>query len=360
MKNLLFGLIAIVGLTLSLHSCKEEIDLNGDFRETAVVYALLDASETTHMMKITRAFIGPGNSYEFAQKPDSSYFPNLEGTVTELNNGIPTGVSWDLMDTVVLNKDPNGAFYAPEQKLYYFNGTLNQDNEYRLDLNINNGQFTVTSTTEMVRELSEAISGATQPYKFVDNSNDLRTSGVHITSTQNAHKLELNLRVEFTEWVGSTPTIKSFTYRAGTADCVENADKIFAVSGEAFMNNIIDACTDDPFITKRTFNSITTLFTGASEDLAEYISVNQPSTDLAQSKPSFTNLEASGDFRVVGIFTSRSTKSVYKPFIDATMLANLRVIDKKTTRYLCQNLGKLFCSDHPGDQAAADDAWNCN
>ena len=357
MKNLLFGLVAIVGLTLSLQSCKEEIDLNGDFRETAVVYALLDAAETTHMMKITRAFIGPGTSYDFAQIPDSSYFQNLEGTVTELNNGIPTGVSWDLMDTVVLNKDPNGAFYAPEQKLYYFNGNLNQNHEYRLDLDINNGQFTVTSTTEMVRELNESISGATQVYKFVDNSNLLKASNIQITDSQNAHKLEVNLQVEFTEWIGSTPTVKSFTYRAGTADCEENANVLFSANGETFMNNVASACTNDPLITKRTFNSITTIFTGASEDLAEYISVNEPSTDLAQSKPSFTNLEASGDFRVVGIFTSRSTKSVYKAFFDASLPATYRVLDKKTTRYLCQNLGKLFCSDHTSDSA---ETWFCN
>ncbi|MEJ6775740.1 MAG: hypothetical protein QNK85_00275 [Crocinitomicaceae bacterium] len=360
MKKILFGLAAIVGLSISLHSCKEEIELDGDFIETAVVYALLDVSETTHIMKITRAFIGPGNSYDFAQIPDSSYFPNLEGTVTELNNGLPTGVSWELIDTTVTNKDPNGAFYAPEQKLYYFNGTLNQNNEYRLDLDINNGEFTVTSTTELVRKLSEAISGATQPYKFVDNSNIPRASNVHITSTQNAYKLEINLRVEFTEWIGSTATVKSFTYRAGTSDCQENSDKIFAVNGQTFMANITAACTDDPLITKRTFNSITTVFTGGSEDLAEYISVNEPSTDLTQSKPSFTNLEASGDFRAVGLFTSRSTKSVFKPFIDPTEQANVRVIDKKTTRYLCQNLGLLFCSDHPGDLSAADNAWNCN
>lgn len=360
MKNLLFSLLTIAGLAVSLYSCREEIELNGDFKETAVVYALLDVSEYTHLMKITRAFIGPGNAYEFAQIPDSSYFPHLEGTVTELNNGIPTGVSWNLIDTTVTNKDPNGAFYAPEQKLYYFNGTLNQNHEYRLDLNINNGQFTVTSTTELVRVLSEDISGKTQPYKFVDNSNETRASNVHITGTQNAHKLEVNLQVEFTEWIGSTPNIKSFTYRAGTADCEEYSSKLFALSGNTFMNNIVAACTDDPLITKRTFNSITTLFTGASEDLAEYISVNKPSTDLTQNKPSFTNLEASGDYRAVGIFTSRSTKPVYKAFIDPTLLANLRVIDKKTTRYLCQNLGMLFCSDHPGDQSAADNAWNCN
>lgn len=353
-----FGLLA--SIVFFLFSCKEEIELTGNFKETAVVYALLDASESTHMMKITRAFIGPGNSYEFAQIPDSSYFPQIEGEITELNNGIPTGISWSLKDTIITNKETNGAFYAPEQKLYYFNGLLNENYEYKLDLNINDGQFTVTSTTELVRTLNESISGATQPYKFIDNSNETRASNVHITNTQNARKLEININIEFTEWIGNTPNIKSFNYTGGTSDCENNSDKIFALSGQTFMDNIVDACTDDPLITKRTFNSITTVFTGASEDLAEYISVNEPSTDLAQNKPSFTNLQASGEYKAVGIFTSRSTKSVFKPFIDPTGQANVRVIDKKTTRYICQNLGMLFCSDHPGDQSAADDAWNCN
>ena len=355
-----FGLLATI--VFFLFSCKEEIELTGNFKETAVVYALLDASESTHMMKITRAFIGPGNSYEFAQIPDSSYFPQLEGTITELNNGIPTGISWNLKDTIITNKETNGAFYAPEQKLYYFNGLLYDNKAYQLDLNINDGEFTVKSKTptELVRTLNESISGATQPYKFIDNSNETRASNVHITDTKNSSKLEVNINIEFTEWIGNTPNVKSFTYTGGTSDCENNSDKIFALSGQTFMDNIVAACTEDPLITKRTFNSITTVFTGASEDLAEYISVNEPSTDLAQNKLSFTNLQASGEYRAVGIFTSRSTKSVFKPFIDPTGQANVRVIDKKTTRYICQNLGMLFCSDHPGDQSAADDAWNCN
>ena len=46
----------------------------GDFKETAVVYGLLDQSDSVHYVKINRAFIGPGNSLEFAQIPDSNYF----------------------------------------------------------------------------------------------------------------------------------------------------------------------------------------------------------------------------------------------------------------------------------------------
>ena len=69
MMKLIF---ALATLTL-LFSCSEKIDLIGDFKETAVVYGLLDHSDSMHYVKITRAFIGPGNALELAQIEDSSY-----------------------------------------------------------------------------------------------------------------------------------------------------------------------------------------------------------------------------------------------------------------------------------------------
>ncbi|MFY7944302.1 MAG: hypothetical protein ACOVNZ_06950, partial [Crocinitomicaceae bacterium] len=98
-----------------LTSCSEEINLSGDFKETAVVYGLLDHSDSLHFIKITRAFIGPGNALEIAQIPDSSYFENVELTVSEYIGGVFQR-TWLLQDTIVTNKDVDGAFYAPEQK----------------------------------------------------------------------------------------------------------------------------------------------------------------------------------------------------------------------------------------------------
>ena len=102
-----------------LISCSEEINLNGDFKETAVVYGLLDHADSLHFVKITRAFIGPGNPIELAKIPDSNYFDQVDVTVSEYVNDLLTR-TWVLKDTVVHNKDIDGAFYAPEQKVYYF------------------------------------------------------------------------------------------------------------------------------------------------------------------------------------------------------------------------------------------------
>ena len=53
-------------LVTFLTSCSEEVNLTGDFKETAVVYGLLDHADSLHYVKITRAFIGPGNALEIA------------------------------------------------------------------------------------------------------------------------------------------------------------------------------------------------------------------------------------------------------------------------------------------------------
>ena len=98
-----------------LWSCSEKIDLIGDFKETAVVYGLLDHSDSLHFIKITRAFIGPGNALEIAQIADSSYFDVVEATIEEIENGV-VNRTWILRDTIIDNKDTNGVFYAEVRK----------------------------------------------------------------------------------------------------------------------------------------------------------------------------------------------------------------------------------------------------
>ncbi|TAF89039.1 MAG: hypothetical protein EAZ48_01940, partial [Flavobacteriia bacterium] len=73
MRFLKFLSIFVAG-AFALSSCEEDIILDGDFVETAVVYGLLDQADSIHMIKITRAFIGPGSALDIAQIPDSSYF----------------------------------------------------------------------------------------------------------------------------------------------------------------------------------------------------------------------------------------------------------------------------------------------
>ena len=366
-KYLCFIFISL-GLIV-LNSCNEKIKLIGDFVETAVVYGLLDQADSLHYIKINRAFIGPGNALEIAQIADSSYFTNVEATIYECLNGDTTR-SWLLRDTILDNKDPNGVFYAPEQKVYYFktmptgfNGviqtstnpqmtSLNPQAIYKIDIVINNGAFSVSGETELVRGITSAAATQNFNFKFADNPGEYTSTGITVSSTGNSFVLNTQLNMAFYEWEGNTFSEKSFFWKLGEADVLPSSSKIFTANGETFYDLMKSNCTEGLSISKRTFKGVTIKITGGAEELYNFIAVNKPSSGLAQSKPTYTNLTATNGKRVIGIFSSRQTVEIYHPFYVSPQQSYLRALDKKSTRELCQGpiTGLyLFCSNHPGD-----------
>jgi hypothetical protein len=81
MKNGLAYITALLTGMFFFTSCNEEVNLIGGFEETAVIYGLLDQSDSLHYIKINRAFIGPGNSLDIAQIPDSNYFDQVDAKI---------------------------------------------------------------------------------------------------------------------------------------------------------------------------------------------------------------------------------------------------------------------------------------
>ena len=366
-KYLCFIFISL-GLVV-LNSCNEKIELIGDFVETAVVYGLLDQADSLHYIKINRAFIGPGNALEIAQIADSSYFTNVDATISEYLNGNLTR-SWLLRDTILDNKDPNGVFYAPEQKVYYFktmptgfNGviqtstnpqmtSLNPQAIYKIDIVINNGAFSVSGETELVRGITSAAATQNFNFKFANNPGEYTSTGITVSSTGNSYVLNTQLKIAFNEWENNTYSEKSFFWNLGEADVLPSSSKIFTANGETFYDLMKSNCTENSTITKRTFKGVTIKITGGAEELYNFIAVNKPSSGLAQSKPTYTNLTATNGKRVIGIFSSRQTVEIYHPFYVSPQQSYLRALDKKSTRELCQGpiTGLyLFCSNHPGD-----------
>jgi hypothetical protein len=367
-KKYLYFIFISLGLIV-LNSCNEKIELIGDFVETAVVYGLLDQADSLHYIKINRAFIGPGNALEIAQIADSSYFTNVDATISEYLNGILTR-SWLLRDTILDNKDPNGVFYAPEQKVYYFktmptgfNGviqtstnpqmtSLNPQAIYKIDIVLNDGAFSVSGETELVRGITSAAATQNFNFKFADNPGEYTSTGITVSSTGNSFVLNTQLKIAFNEWENNTYSEKSFFWNLGEADVQPLSSKVFTANGETFYDLMKSNCTENSTITKRTFKGVTIKITGGAEELYNFIAVNKPSSGLAQSKPTYTNLTATNGKRVIGIFSSRQTVEIYHPFYVSQQQAYLRALDKKSTKELCQGpiTGLyLFCSNHPGD-----------
>jgi len=217
MKNFLY-LFSILSIILT--SCKEDIEPNLDGKITAIVYGLIDQNDTLHYVKINRAFYGGGNATEIALISDSSYFKTVEATVKEYQ-GETLKRTWVLEDTIIPNKE-EGAFYGPEQKVYYFKTNKSTPliadgfTEYRLEAVMDKGlssECTVSGKTTLVSgfKINDPKSQDGIPkgnFKFANN--DAQINGYQTTKVRievgTAKKIDSKLIVEFEEYINSTLT----------------------------------------------------------------------------------------------------------------------------------------------------------
>lgn len=358
MKNQI--LIALASLFI-LVSCKTDFSVNGEYEKTAIVNAIIDYNDTIHYLKINKTFLGDGNAFDFAAIPDSSYFSSVEGTVKEVISGT-VNRTFVLRDTLLSNKDESGVFYAPEQRLYYFytspDDKLNKDAVLRLNLNLDNGDNIVTGETELVSGLSIESPNDFTPLNLaeflVENDTDYLKPSISFKTGKDAQYFDLRIVFRYNEYEGATNTIKEFEWKV--ADFAKeqlavspNDQASIVLNGKNFYEQVAAKIAVDAAVTKRTVHSIDFIITGASQDLVNYIAVNQPTSALAQSKPTFTNLNGG-----LGIFTSRSTVKRTRLNGEPNGPATIRILSQNTTRQLCQGQittnELMFCSPIPEDQ----------
>lgn len=354
---------------LSFYGCNEEIISETDGKETAVVYGLLSESDSNHFIRINRAFFGGGNSLAIAQVADSSYFKQVDAVVKEIKDGTVTR-TWNLKDTLIENKEP-GAFYYPQQKVYYFQTTPSEpliaDSKtiYRLEATINGGEFVVRGETLLVSGMLINKPKESSQFSFANADveiNDYSNTSIDV-NTGNASRIELNLTVSFNEFIGSDLyATKSFEWKIRDFEGgdLTGVTVSGSAAGQTFYELIKQNASSNPAITKRQLKEIVITENGAHEDLQKYLLVNKPTSSLTQSKPIYTNLTATNENRVLGVFSSRGSSSRIKPDWVQVASTQYRCLNKNSTKELC--LGKItgslfFCSDNPADGA---EAYFCN
>ncbi|MDX1447127.1 DUF4249 family protein [Lishizhenia sp.] len=351
MKQFSFFFSLLSGLLL--FSCSTEFCVNGEYVETPIIHAIIDANDTIHFVKINKTFLGDGNALEFAQVPDSTYFESVEGTVGEFVNGNLVR-EFTLKDTVITNKE-EGIFYAPNQKLYYFktpaNNKLNPSARIDLDLNLNNGDHIVTASTELVSEIEVLDPKITSQLNFaeanVEDNGDYKNEAFKYSQGQNAVMYDYRVYITYNEFTAAGSTQHTLEWKIGEANPESPTIGNFNVNGISFYEFLKNSIAADSDVTKRTLHSMRFQVIGGSEDLYNYILVNQPTTQLAQNQPTYTNLEGA-----LGIFTSRMTNSITRTAFGG-FSPNSRILSVNSTRELCQGAitsPLLFCSDFINDQ----------
>lgn len=299
-------LIATALIAIGFQSCENEIEINAPYRETGVIYGIVDPGVDTQVVRIQKAFLGEGNALIMAQNPDSVYYPDgvLDVKMYELT---PVGNSYNVVDSFPLVRfegppKPPGSFPSTPNILYRTNGeAINTSSEYKIVVrntqtnNVFSAQTPIVQPVNIIRpNTTELIRWASQfPVTVRYNTN--ATGRVY----------NLTIRFKFNEENVATGTItpKSidwvFANRTVT-DPVSVSEILTEIEGEKFYKFVDSKLTADPNI-RRYAGNLDFIVTVGAEFLANYVDINQPGTNLLTSPPVYSNV-----VNGTGIFSSRS------------------------------------------------------
>ncbi len=320
-KNLLY--IFAASLTL-FSACSTDLDVNGDWKETMVVYGLLDQSQPKQYIKINKAFLGEGNALEFAQVKDSVQYAN--SLVVKLKR-VSDGTEYTLSPDNSIPKE-SGVFYSADQAnaIYSAAVPLVATSEYKLIVRNSETGQEVTAQTPLVYDFAYTSPNAASPsFYFVLPNNDNFPFKVQWSSAKNARLYQLVIRFNY---IDSTTTGNDTTYldwalpTKKTQGLTGGEQLEYSFRGQDYLsyigNKLCNSCTQPSNLIARKVLKTDLIMVSAADDLNTFIEVNVPSTGIIQTKPEFTNISNG-----LGLFSSRMYKTPFSRPLEKNTLDSL-------------------------------------
>jgi hypothetical protein len=324
---------ALTALAFLLGSgCNNNLNLLAPYKDITVVYGLLDQNDTTHYIRINKAFEGSGNAYTMAQQYDSINYPigTLSVVLQDFDIYGDPPVSIPLKTTMGIPVS-SGIFSSPNQVEYYTKAALNPNDTYKLVItNVNTGKV-ITGSTTLLSDLAPAVGVSNAfPLSWV---NEYPTK-ITWTTTPNGAIYQMTLRFFYTEKNGSNSVQHNIDWvfpPENNPSSINQAGQTlyYTYSGTGFLQFLKSSLQPVGAGVTRVADSIEMRFSTGSQDFQTYSNLTQPSLGVNQSKPSFTDLNNG-----IGIFSSRHTQ-VFNKVLSSTDM------DSVTTDALTSNLGFL-------------------
>lgn len=332
--KILSKILACASLVGVLSACNTDVDLNADWERTTVVYGLLDKNESTHFVKINKAFLGDGNALVFASIRDSSEFQagQMNAYVEEIISG-SVNRTFPLLDSNMQNKDENGLFYGPEHTVYYFEEpALNENARYRVVVDVQGESDQVYAETGLVQSFnitkpSQNIPGAMVQTQIsfaianpVDTSDYLSYAFIW-QGVSEASRYQAYVTLNYIEVTTTDTTERALEWYLGEVRGNDNTEK--NIKGYQFYTWVRDriknsASLNPSNLVYRKFNGLDFKVVAAGEDLDTYMEVNEPVTGIVQDRPEFTNV-----VNGIGIFSSRTAEENDYKFLNKNSLEEL-------------------------------------
>lgn len=321
MRKVLVFTISII--TLFLGSCSNDLEINAPWKDVTVVFGLLNKNETTHYVRISKAFLGEGDAIEFASQFDSLYYDTtlLNVTVYQVYNGNVVD-SFPCKVVTDIQKDP-GIFSSPSQILYAFDATLTssirENSIYRLVVKNTRTGNIATSETELVKNITLAApSNIMQEIALYPQN----ATFIKWKTGENGKMYELFLRFKYREYSALNPgdivskVVELNLGRITNDNTTGNKEMTMNIENatiyQALYAAIPKSTIENPMV--RIADSLQFQINVAADDMTTYLNVNQPSNTIAQERPQYTNVENG-----LGLFSSRNSITRTKYLDDFTV-----------------------------------------
>lgn len=315
-KLLLAALFAIFSVSLIV-SCETDIDVTSEWKDITIVYGLISQNDSVHYLKINKAFLGDGNSIEYAREEDSlSYFGNLDVTITEVSENGATRTFH--FDTVTVQKEPG--VFAEKQLIYrsefvmpsdLTDNNISNDKTYEYKLLIVN-KITgkeIRSETILVKDFNISTPRTGQPTidYLIDNQMQVKWK-----SAENARRYDVYIRFWFDEVFNTTDTISRYidwnlgSIKSNTLSGGEDLIIQYRPTAIYDISNSLIPYSDpakENSVTSRLTDKVVYTIVASGDELSTYIDVNGPSSGIIQDRPEYTNIDNG-----LGLFSARFIK----------------------------------------------------
>lgn len=294
------------------------MDVNGPYRETKVLYAILNPTLPYQTARISKGFLSDGRSaLDIAKNsPDSSlYDPSiLRVRLLEFNNTGQVRKSYPMFPTTIPDKQ-SGIFYYPDQLVYRTADTLIDTNaRFKLVVeNLRTGNVS-EATTDLVGS-NTAITSYIPDRPgdpFVIRFSSVNPSAIRLRRSRNAAMMEAVLDWKISverEINGQKDTvIETWSWTSpGLLSLLENNPEATGIIGSGafwgFLRQEIQK-RGNANVLSRQFLPSQLLVTMVNRDFENYRLVNGNYNVITQSIPIYTNVSNG-----LGIVCSRNQRS---------------------------------------------------
>ncbi|HXH20331.1 MAG TPA: hypothetical protein VNJ07_14745 [Chitinophagales bacterium] len=309
-------------------SCSNDLDIAADYKETTIVYGLLNlADDTVHYVQVFKGYLDENTSaLLLAQNPDSIYYDDSAEVKLEADAQVHILKKIDAAQ-IGLQRD-EGIFVDSPNYVYRLSGPL-QDAVYHFTFTNKRTGHTVTAQTPVVKDFSINRPSPLLPVNLATSA----PNQVQWRSAENGKIYQAIMRFYYEEWSIHSPAavdtlhIDWLLFNNVTSPATTgNESMTHEFDGTQFLSFLGTQLEAAPDLRRKALDEpLEFLFYVGAEDLYDYLRVNGAQTGITslQVKPEFTNITNG-----LGIFSSRYNKT----------LSGIKITDR--------SIDSLSCGSH--------------